>query len=85
MYTDNLIMLDDRDKDISPQTVSKLVIDGDYILKKKKNAKGSRAWDQFRVVLNPLNDEEVFGVALKDFAQSFIYRVGCISWLCTGF
>ena len=56
-------MLDDRDKDISPQTVSKLVIDGDYILKKKKNAKGSRAWYQFRAVLNPLNGEEVFGTA----------------------
>jgi len=55
-------VLDDRDKDISPQTVSKLVIDGDYILK-KKNVKGSRAWNQFRVVLNPWNDEEVFGVA----------------------
>jgi len=38
MDTDDLIVLDDRDKDISPQTVSKLLIDGDYILK-KKNAK----------------------------------------------
>ena len=62
MGSDDLIVLDDRDEDISPQTVSKLVIDGDYILK-KKNTKGSRVWDQFRVVLNPLNDEEVFGVA----------------------
>ena len=31
----------------SAQNVSKLVIDGDYILKKKKDKKGSRAWQQF--------------------------------------
>ena len=31
----------------SAQDVSKLVIDGDYILKKKKDTKGSRAWKQF--------------------------------------
>ena len=73
MDTDDLIVLDDRDKDISPQTVSKLVIDGDYILKKKKNAKGSRAWDQFRVVLNPLNDEELFGVACCCICKVCIY------------
>ena len=29
----------------------------------EEKCKGSRAWDQFRGVLNPLNDEEVFGVA----------------------
>ena len=31
----------------SAQDVSNLVIDGDYILKKKKDTKGSRAWQQF--------------------------------------
>ena len=46
---------------ISPQVVYRHVTDGEYIF--KKNMKGSRAWDQFRVVLNPSNNEEVFGVA----------------------
>ena len=35
----------------SVQDVSNLVIDGDYILKKKKDTKGSRAWQQFRIML----------------------------------
>ena len=48
---------------VSPQQVSKRVIAGDYILKKKKNTKGSRAWEQFRIVLDSSNNEEVFGVA----------------------
>ena len=47
----------------STQDVLKLVIDGDYILKKKKDTKGSRAWQQFRIVFDPVNNEEVFGVA----------------------
>ena len=47
----------------SAQDVSKLVIDGDYILQKKKDTKGSRAWQQFQIVINPANNGEVFGVA----------------------
>ena len=43
----------------SVQDVSTLVIDGDYILKKKKDTKGNRAWQQFQIVFNPV---EVFGV-----------------------
>ena len=35
----------------SAQDVSNLVIDGHYILKRKKDTKGSRAWQQFRIVL----------------------------------
>ena len=47
----------------SAQDVSKLFINGDYILKKKKDTKGSRAWQQFQIMLNPVSNEEVFGVA----------------------
>ena len=49
----------------SAQDVLNLVIDGDYMLKKKKDTKGSRAWQQFqnglvswhptRIVFNPVN------------------------------
>jgi len=58
---------EDRDDDggVSPQVTQKRIIDGDYILK-KKNAKGSRAWEQFRIVLDYSNNSdfsEVFGVA----------------------
>ena len=35
----------------SAQDVLNLVIDGHYILKRKKDTKGSRAWQQFRIVL----------------------------------
>ena len=42
MDSDDLIALNDRDEDKSPQTVARLMIDGDYILKKKKNAKRIR-------------------------------------------
>ena len=31
---------------ISPQDILRRVTAGEYILKKKKNAKGSRAWEQ---------------------------------------
>ena len=47
---------------VSLQQVSEKVIAGDYILK-KKNVKASRAWEQFRIVVNSSNNEEVFGVA----------------------
>ena len=36
---------------ISAQDVSNLVIDGNYILKKNKDMKGSKVWQQFRIVL----------------------------------
>ena len=62
MGSDDLIVLDNRNKDISPQVVSRLVIDCYHILK-KKSAKGNRAYHQFTMVLNALNNEEVFGVA----------------------
>ena len=35
----------------SAQNVSNLVIDGHYILKRKKDTKESRAWQQFQIVL----------------------------------
>ena len=51
----------------SAQDILNLVIDGDYMLKKKKDTKGSRAWQQFRnvlvsrrltrIVFNPVNTE----------------------------
>ena len=40
----------------------KLVIDSNYILNKKKETKGSRAWQQFWTMFNPVNNEEVFRV-----------------------
>ena len=61
MESDDLIVLDGDNEDLSPQVVSRRVNDGDYIL--KKNSKGSRAWERFRAVLNPSNNDEVFGVA----------------------
>ena len=33
------------------------------VLKKKKDIKRSRAWQQFRIVFNPVNNEEVFRIA----------------------
>ena len=56
MESDNLIVFDGDNGDISPQVAQKRVIDGDYILKKKKNVKGSQAWEQFRIVIDPSNN-----------------------------
>ena len=61
MESDDLIVLDGDNEDLSPQVVSRRVIDGDYILK-KKNSKGSRAWERFRAVLNPSNNDEVYAI-----------------------
>jgi len=54
------------------QTVSRRVISGEYILRKNKNVKGSRAWEQFRIVYNSLTDEEVFGVACCSVCKACI-------------
>ena len=35
---------------LSSREIYKCVKRGDYILKKKKNGKGSRAWEQFRII-----------------------------------
>ena len=41
-----------------------LIKPGDYILKKNKNTKGSRAWQKFRTVYDESRgEEEVFGYA----------------------
>ena len=40
MESNDLIVLDSDNEDLSPKVVSRRVIDGDYILK-KKNSKGS--------------------------------------------
>ena len=50
------------ERSLSNRDVSECVKQGDYILKRKRNAKGSRAWEQFRIVWNK-NGEKVFGVA----------------------
>ena len=47
---------------LSSRDVSERVKQGDYILKRKKDAKRSHEWDQFRIVWDD-NGEEVFGVA----------------------
>ena len=52
MESDDLIVSNGDDGDVSPQVAQKRVIDGDYILK-KKNVKGNRAWEQFRIVVDP--------------------------------
>ena len=38
---------------ISSPDILRRVIAGEYILKKKKNAKGSRAWEQFWIMFDP--------------------------------
>ena len=43
---DELSMPEGDDVTISAQDISRRVTAGEYILKKKKNAKGSRAWKQ---------------------------------------
>ena len=57
----NEVMSEDKSS-ISSRSVSERVKQGDYTLKRKKNAKGSRAWEQFQTVCDE-NGDEVFGVA----------------------
>ena len=54
---------DDDTVSLFPQAVSKHVMSGDFILKVNKKSKGSRAWEQFRLVWDPSKNEEVFGIA----------------------
>ena len=42
---------------ISPQTVTKRVVSGELILKFNKKSKGTRAWDQFRLVCMGFSEE----------------------------
>jgi len=51
-----------EERTFTSHDVSELVKRGDYILKRKKNAKGSHAWEQFQIVLDA-NGDKVFGVA----------------------
>jgi len=46
----------------------------DFVLKRKKNAKGSQSWNQFWIVYNS-NDEEIFGIAWCSIHKScFVYK-----------
>ena len=53
--SDELSVTEGDDFIISPQDIKRRVISGEYILKKKKNAKGSSAWEQFRIVFDSSN------------------------------
>ena len=55
---------------ISPQTVTKRVVSGELVLKINKKSKGSRAWDQFRLVWDPVKNEQVRGVACCSVCKS---------------
>jgi len=47
--SDRLSVPEGNDVTISPQDISRWVTAGNYILMKKKNVQGSRAWEQFRI------------------------------------
>jgi len=55
---------------ISPQAVTKRMMPGELILKVNKRSKGSRAWDQFRLVWDPVKNEQVRGVACCSVCKS---------------
>ena len=55
---------------ISPQTVTKRVVSGEMVLKFNKKLKGSHAWDQFRLVWDPVKNEQVRGVACCSVCKS---------------
>ena len=64
-----------NDISLSSHDVSRRVIAGDYILKKIKNAKGSRAWEQFWIVFDRFNDNEIFGVTCCSVCKvSILYK-----------
>jgi len=58
-----------RDKEDSLFLNSKAVIkSGDFVLKRKKNAKGSQAWDQFWIVCKS-NDDKVLGMKCRSICK----------------
>ena len=59
---------------LSSCEVSERVKRGDYILKKKKNTKGSHAWQRFRTVYDESCGEEVFG-----YAAVLLVRLVCVT------
>ena len=59
-----------RETCLISQAVSKRVVSGDFILKVNKKSKGSRAWDQFRLVWDPAKNEEVYGIACCTVCKS---------------
>ena len=48
---------------LAPQEVSSRVSAGEFILKKYKCSRGSRAWKQFCIVFDLTRGKEVFGIA----------------------
>ena len=64
---------DNVTRNVNSREVSERVKRGEYMLK-KKNAKGSPAWEQFRIVWDE-NGEEVFGVACCATCKTcFLYK-----------
>jgi len=55
---------------ISPQAVTKRVVSGELILKVNKKLKGSRAWNQFCLVWDPVKNEQVRGIACCSVCKS---------------
>ena len=92
---DELSMPEGDDIIISPQDILRRGTAGEYILKKKKNAKGSRVWEQFRIVFDPSNNDKVFGVACccvckhrfytltRDCVPSFLTPINTYTPHCT--
>lgn len=55
---------------ISPQAITKHVVSGELILKVSKKLRGSRAWEQFRLVWDPVKNEQVRGFACCSVCKS---------------
>ena len=65
-----LILVSESPIELLPRTVLEWVISGEFLLRIKKKSKDSRAWDQFRLVWDPVNHQEVRGVTSCSVCKS---------------
>ena len=57
-----------------PRAVSERVRSGELLLRVNKKSKGSHAWDQFRLVWDPVDNQEVRGIACCSVCKSCLHK-----------
>ena len=57
------------------------MVSGELILKFNKKSKGSGAWDQFRLVWDPVKNEQVRGVACSVCKSCLLYKTLSLNFI----
>ena len=63
-----------------PRAVSERVGSGELLLRLNKKSKGSHAWDQFHLVWDPVDNQEVRGIACCSVCKSCLCYKTSLNW-----